>query len=48
MRIVHCPKGGKIPEGYCKESCLNYNYQSNSKKHRCASKRKKYKILFHK
>jgi hypothetical protein len=24
MRIIHCPKGGKVPEGYCKESCLNY------------------------
>ena len=24
MRIVTCPKGGKIPEGYCRESCLNY------------------------
>jgi len=24
MKIVKCPKGGRIPEGYCKESCLNY------------------------
>ena len=24
MKIVHCPKGGRIPEGYCRESCLNY------------------------
>ncbi len=24
MRIIHCPKGGKVPAGYCKESCLNY------------------------
>jgi hypothetical protein len=24
MRIIHCPKGGKVPEGYCRESCLNY------------------------
>jgi len=24
MKIVSCPKGGRIPEGYCKTSCLNY------------------------
>jgi hypothetical protein len=24
MRIVNCPKGDRIPEGYCKQSCLNY------------------------
>ena len=24
MKIVKCPKGGRVPEGYCKESCLNY------------------------
>jgi hypothetical protein len=24
MRIVTCPKGGRIPEGYCRQSCLNY------------------------
>ena len=24
MKIVSCPKGGRVPEGYCKESCLNY------------------------
>ena len=24
MKIVRCPKGGRVPEGYCKESCLNY------------------------
>ena len=24
MRIINCPKGGKVPEGYCRESCLNY------------------------
>jgi hypothetical protein len=23
MRIFHCPKGGRVPEGYCKNSCLN-------------------------
>lgn len=25
MKIVSCPKGGKIPEGYCRQSCLNYS-----------------------
>ena len=24
MKIVNCPKGGRVPEGYCRESCLNY------------------------
>ena len=24
MKIMHCPKGGKMPLGYCEESCLNY------------------------
>jgi hypothetical protein len=24
MKIITCPKGGRIPEGYCKTSCLNY------------------------
>ena len=24
MRIISCPKGGRIPEGYCLKSCLNY------------------------
>ena len=24
MRIVHCPKGGRVPEGYCRNSCLNH------------------------
>ena len=24
MRIINCPKGGRVPQGYCKESCLNY------------------------
>ena len=24
MKIIHCPKGGRIPEGYCLNSCLNY------------------------
>jgi hypothetical protein len=25
MKIVVCPKGGRIPEGYCRQSCLNYS-----------------------
>ncbi len=25
MKIVNCPKGGRVPEGYCHESCLNYS-----------------------
>jgi hypothetical protein len=25
MKIVHCPKGGKVPENYCRLSCLNYS-----------------------
>jgi len=32
MKIVNCPKGGRVPEGYCKESCLNYeekHYEKN-------------------
>ena len=24
MKIVSCPKGGRVPEGYCRTSCLNY------------------------
>jgi len=24
MKIIHCPKGGRISEGYCLKSCLNY------------------------
>ncbi|HUU80422.1 MAG TPA: hypothetical protein VMW90_03160 [Acidobacteriota bacterium] len=24
MKIVNCPKGGRVPQGYCRESCLNY------------------------
>jgi hypothetical protein len=24
MKIINCPKGGRVPEGYCKMSCLNY------------------------
>jgi len=31
MKIVNCPKGGRIPEGYCKESCLNYDEKHHKK-----------------
>ncbi|MBW2219961.1 MAG: hypothetical protein JRF40_10800 [Deltaproteobacteria bacterium] len=31
MKIVNCPKGGRIPEGYCKESCLNYEEKHHKK-----------------
>jgi hypothetical protein len=24
MMIIKCPKGGRVPEGYCRKSCLNY------------------------
>ena len=24
LRIIDCPKGGRIPEGYCIDSCLNH------------------------
>jgi hypothetical protein len=24
VKIENCPKGGRIPEGYCRDSCLNY------------------------
>jgi len=27
MKIIACPKGGKIPEGYCRLSCLNFSGQ---------------------
>ena len=32
MKIKNCPKGGKIPEGYCKKSCLNYSGDDGIKK----------------
>jgi hypothetical protein len=25
MKIKDCPKGGRVPEGYCRHSCLNYS-----------------------
>lgn len=27
MRIIQCSKGGKVPEGYCRDSCLNFSAQ---------------------
>ena len=32
MKIVTCPKGGRMPEGYCKTSCLNYQGGDEKKK----------------
>jgi hypothetical protein len=33
IKIINCPKGGKVPEGYCLNSCLNYRgkIERNSK-----------------
>ena len=28
MKIVSCPKGGRVPKNYCVESCLNYSGKS--------------------
>jgi len=25
MKIIRCPKGGRVPEGFCRQSCLNYS-----------------------
>ena len=24
FRVIDCPKGGRVPEGYCIDSCLNH------------------------
>ena len=32
MKIVVCPKGGRIPEGYCRQSCLNYSGEREKEK----------------
>jgi hypothetical protein len=32
MKIVACPKGGRIPEGYCQQSCLNYSGERKQEK----------------
>jgi hypothetical protein len=31
MKIISCPKGVRIPEGYCKKTCLNYPHVSQGK-----------------
>jgi len=41
MKIVACPKGGKIPKGYCQESCLNYLGKHKSQKSSSLGKLKK-------
>ena len=41
MRIVDCPKGGKIPEGYCRDSCLNYPKEKKRKEQGFNEKLKK-------
>jgi hypothetical protein len=33
MKIVHCPKGGRVPYGYCRASCLNYPGETELNKH---------------
>ena len=32
MRIANCPKGGRIPTGYCTKSCLNFVKKSQEEK----------------
>ena len=31
MKIITCPKGGKVPQGYCRDSCLNYPNETKKK-----------------
>jgi len=33
MKIVHCPKGGRVPDRYCRASCLNYPGKIELEKH---------------
>jgi hypothetical protein len=33
MKIIHCPKGSRVPEGYCRTSCLNYPGETELEKH---------------
>ena len=33
MKIIHCPKGGIVPDGYCRASCLNYPGEIGLEKH---------------
>jgi hypothetical protein len=32
MKIVSCPKGGRVPKSYCLESCLNYSGERKEEK----------------
>ena len=32
MKIVSCPKGGRVPKGYCLVSCLNYSGERQTEK----------------
>ena len=32
MKIITCPKGGRLPFAYCQTSCLNYSGESNKGK----------------
>jgi hypothetical protein len=41
MKIVACPKGGRIPEGYCQQSCLNYSGEREKEKSGSLSRIKK-------
>ena len=43
MKIVHCPKGGKMPVGYCNKSCLNY-CMGREKNKGASSKKEKQEI----
>jgi hypothetical protein len=38
MKIIHCPKGGKVPDGYCKKSCLNYETKHFQRVHQLDAK----------
>jgi len=41
MKIVTCPKGGRVPEGYCRQSCLNYPGQGKRPKWRALQRFKR-------
>jgi len=32
MKIINCSKGGRVPEGYCLSSCLNYPCKQEKQK----------------
>ena len=38
MKIVSCPKGGRVPKNYCLESCLNYSGERTEEKPSSLSK----------